>query len=260
MIRRLAKAVRHLAFVALCATRLSAQPTLEQRLHRIDALTDASDVFGPGAQLAAGLAASPNSYELLWRAARDGVILSLARSERDEVNGYLRRAEALGRRAMLVNATGRDGTYWLAAVLARLAQRTSFLESMRYGREAYTLAVDLLRADSLDAGANALVGRMQLELLKLPAPIRALVTLGLPARDISWTGAYGHLTRAISLDRNSVAYRVDLVYWLLRRGEFDRADRETVLLRALPVRTAADTFFQRDIGNRVAAARAGARP
>lgn len=243
---------------AVWSAPVGAQVTLERRLQTIDSLHTAGDAFGPSRELSVALASNPQSYALLWRGARDGVMLSLLRDDRDEVNGHLARATALGRRAVAANPTGRDGAYWLAAALARRAQRTGFREAVRFARETHGLAVALLAADSLDAGAHALIGRLQMALLTLPTPVRWVATLGLRTGPLTWASAEGRLQRAVAIEPLSVAYRADLVQCLLGRGQLDRAGREAARLRALRVRTPADTFLLRGIAHQVATAHAAA--
>jgi hypothetical protein len=155
-----------------------------------------------------------------------------------------------------VDPTGRDGAYWLAAALARRAQRSGVVDALRASRESYTIAASLVARDSLDAGAHALVGRLHVALLDVPRPVRALALLGVHTDGVTCGSAERHLRRAVALEPTSVAYRTDLVHYLMRCDRLTLASREATQITNLPVRTPADTFLQRDIAGRVAAAHA----
>jgi len=198
----------------------------------------------------AHVARAPNDYGALWRASRAETFLGIITDKHapEKAQMFLR-AEGYARRAIAAEPRRPEGHYWLAAALGRHTRVAGMLTAARLGREANEVTLRLLAIDSLFPGAHGLKGKIHSDVSDLPSIARffasAIVGSSL-MKQASWQTAERELRRAIELDPTMVIFRFDLAQMYLRTKREADADRTVRALVALPIRTPADTFWQRD--------------
>jgi tetratricopeptide (TPR) repeat protein len=170
----------------------------------------------------AALAASPQRYAVLWRAAREATVLGMLEETEDAQNAWFRRGEDFARRAIAVDPEGVEGRYWLLAALGRRALQSGIVTTARLAGEIHAGATVLLEREPDHAGAHHVMGVLNSEVMKLPAVTRFLgrrvLGGGSDLYETSWGEAERHLARAVELDPGMLLYRLDLALMHLRRG------------------------------------------
>lgn len=200
-------------------------------------------------------ARSPNDYGALWRASRAETFLGIITDKHaPEKSEMFRRAEGYARRAIAREPKRPEGHYWLAAALGRHTRVVGMFAAVRFGRDAHQSTLRVLAIDSLFPGAHGLLGKINSDVQDLPAIARffasGIVGSAL-VRQASWQTAERSLIRAIALDPEMVIFRYDLLELYLRTQREADADRTVRALVALPIRTPADTFWQRDAAGKL---------
>ena len=192
----------------------------------------------------------PDDYGALWRAARAETTLGIITDEPAAAKARMfLRAEDYARRAVAREPRRPEGHYWLAAALGRHARVEGMLSAARLAGQAHDEALRVLAIDSLFAAAHGLLGKIHSDVQDLPRFSRFFASGVLGSslvRSASWEAAERELTRAIALDPEAVIFRFDLAQLYLRTRREPDADRTVRALVLLPIRTPADTFFQRD--------------
>lgn len=207
----------------------------------------------------AHVARQPDDYGALWRASRAETFLGIITDKHaPEKSEMFRRAEEFAQRAIAHAPRRPEGHFWLAAAYGRHARVVGMLAAARFARDAHQETLRLLVIDSLYAGAHGLLGKMNSDASDLPRLTRFFVgrIIGMSiVRDASWEMAERELRRAIQLDPESMIFRFDLIQMYLRTQREAEADRTVRTLVALPIRSPADTFWQRDAANQLEAYR-----
>lgn len=236
-------------------------PVGEARAQPVPSAAHTDSLFRAGfadASYAAALAhvaRQPNDYGALWRASRAETFLGIITDKHaPEKAEMFRRAEGYARRAIARAPTRPEGHYWLGAALGRHTRVEGMLTAARLGRDAHETALRLLALDSLSAGAHGLLGKIHSDVQNLPrvAQFFAAGIVGWSlVRQASWQSAERALQRAIALDPEVMIFRFDLAQLYLRTDRETDAERTVRALVAMPVRTPADTFWQRDAAGKL---------
>jgi tetratricopeptide (TPR) repeat protein len=220
------------ALCALVVAPAAAQPALADAVTTADGLYFAGQPLESYELLKRHLEARPEDYEALWRAARAGVVLGIARTGRAAQNEYLDPAIVLGDRAVQARPDGLEGLYWRGAAEGRRALNAGNDYASRLVQRVFDGAHAILDADSTHAGAHNLLGRVNYEIMDLSRVERFLARMlvsNQALRESSWDAAAHHLRRAAELEPGNVLYWLDLGQLYMRRGRDE--DARTVLRR-----------------------------
>jgi tetratricopeptide (TPR) repeat protein len=180
------------------------------------------------------IAAEPDNYDALWRAARAAVVMGLLAHGTEIENQWFMNAEDFARRATEIEPDGIDGLHWLVASKGLRSVQTNSLDASRLGSEVFELAHRILEMDSLHAGAIHALGVLNYEVQKLSSTERFIATRVMGNRAFrltSWEDAERYLTRAVELAPDFILYWLDLGKMYLERENMERADE--VLQRVL---------------------------
>ncbi len=164
-------------------------------------------------RLETGLAASPSSYDLLWRAAREAVDIAEAATDAAKRTEYNAKAEGYARRAVTANTAGADGHFMLAVALGRTALALGSRERVKYASEIHAEALAAVRIDPRHAGALHVLGVWNAEIMRLSSFSRfaARTFLGGKVFDqASWAEATRYMETAVAADPGRITHRLDL--------------------------------------------------
>lgn len=188
--------------------------------------------MNPTAALAkyeSGLTAASDSYELLWRAAREAVDLGEATADRTQRIATFRKAEGYARRAVAANGSGADGHFMLAVALGQTALSVGARERVKYATEIRSAALAATRFDPRHAGALHVLGVWNAEIMRLGGIARFTARNFLGGRvfdQASWAEAARFLEAAVAADPARPTHRLDLAKVYADAGDKPRA-RET---------------------------------
>ena len=197
--------------------------------------------MNPAAALAkyeSALATSPGSYELLWRASREGVDLGEAATTAARRTEYFAKAEAYARRAVSANNAGADGHFMLSVALGRTAQGLGARERVRYATEVRNEALAAVKLDATHAGALHVLGVWNAEIMRLGGLTRfgARTFLGAKVFDqASWPEAIRYLEAAVASDPGRITHRLDLAAVYADAGFKPKAKSTCEAVRQMPV-------------------------
>lgn len=177
----------------------------------------------------AALVVDPERYAVLWRAAREAVVLGMLQEEEGRQNEWFLRGEDFARAAIRVRPAEVEGRYWLLAALGRRALQSGIVTTARLAREIHAGASILLAEVPGHAGTHHVMGVLNSEVMKLPAVTRFLgkriLGGGSDLYETSWEEAERHLVRAVELEPGMLLYRMDLALMYLRRNQTPEAKK-----------------------------------
>lgn len=182
----------------------------------------------------AALVAEPGRYAVLWRAAREAVVLGMLQDEEERQNEWFLRGEHFARAAIEAAPGEVEGRYWLLAAMGRRALQSGIVTTARLAREIHGGASLLLEEVPDHAGAHHVMGVLNSEVMKLPSVTRFLgkriLGGGSDLYETSWEEAERHLLRAVELDPGMLLYRMDLALLYVR---LERTGEAREVLRGL---------------------------
>ncbi len=193
---------------------------------------------------------APRDPELLWRAARAALAVGWLEPEEAVSIPWYQVAQEYGRRAVVTAPDHIDAGFWLAASLAREAQIADEARTcVARASEAHGLALRVLARSPDHAGAHNLLGQVHYQVMKTPWALRVLGLRLLGARipfRASWEEAEEHLVRAVQLDPETIAFRLELGRLYLRTGRRELARPQLSWARRLPRVHPMDALFQQE--------------
>lgn len=170
----------------------------------------------------------PDSYDALWRAAREAVNLEMLADEDEERKAWAETAVSYARRARAVEPNGAEGASWLAVALGRQALGEGPQGRVRLAVEIREVALDVLRVDSLSAAAHHVLGEWNAEIRRISGVERWLAR-NLLGGDVfseaSWEAAMYHLERSVELNPAGLVHHLDLARTYFDVGRHDDARR-----------------------------------
>jgi hypothetical protein len=176
------------------------------------------------------LARDSTDFDVLWRASRAALALGILDPRPTNDYPMYLRAESLARTAARLRPERIEGHYWLAAAMGRRALHSDFRTTARLAKAVDESANRALAIDSMHAGANDVIGKLNSEVSNLSPMVRFVAGhfLGVSvARHTSWALAEHYLRRAVGQDSTMILYRLDLGQLYVRRHQW--ADAERVL-------------------------------
>lgn len=172
------------------------------------------------------LAAEPDRYDALWRAAREAVNLGMLATDGARRKGRYSEAEEYARRARAAAPAGVEGAEWLAIALGRQALEQGPRGRVRYAVQVRDAALAALALDSANAGAHHVLGEWHAEVRRLSRVerwvARELLGGGILG-EASWEEAEAHLSRAVVLDPSGLIHHLNLARVYLDTGRLDEA-------------------------------------
>lgn len=203
-----------------------------QPLEAVDPVAVADELY------AAGMARE--SYELLlplveadlddvdklWRIARAGAVVGIGFDDHQEQNSWFYPSLFFARRAVELAPDDPNARYWRGVVAGRRALNAGARTAAELAELVYEDARVLLAADSLDAAAHNMLGKLNLEIMTLSRIERGLGRVFMSNAaldDTSWENAEHHLARAVELEPDVVLYQYDLGALHRKRGRDDEA-------------------------------------
>jgi len=172
------------------------------------------------------LARDSTGFDLLWHASRAALAVGILSLHEKADNPTLFHAESLARAATLLHPERVEGHYWLAAALGRRALHADLRTTIRLANAVFEAATNALAIDSMHAGANDVLGKLNSEIWAQPAYRRFFAShlLGLSvAKQTSWALAEHYLRRAVERDSTMILYRLDLGQMYVRTGRMAEA-------------------------------------
>jgi len=218
--------VRHLvAAVAflVCTPMLSAQSAADQ-IALGDQATVAMDAVQAYAHYRDAIAADSNSYEALWKAAREAVDLGEFEPDKARQKAYFTEGEQFARRAVQLKADDAEGRFTLARALGRVALTLGKKDRVKYGKEVRTQALEALKYDSLHAGALHVLGRWNAEIMRLSGFSRFFAKTFLGGDTFgraSWDSAAYYMAKSVQLEPDRLVHHLDYAEVLYDRNKGD---------------------------------------
>jgi hypothetical protein len=188
------------------------------------------------------------SVDVLWRASRAALALGILAPRQTSDDPMYLRAEALARTAARLHPERIEGHYWLAAAMGRRALHSDFRTTARLAKSVDESATRALAIDSMHAGANDVLGKLNSEVSNLSPMVRFVAGhfLGVSiARHTSWALAEHYLKRAVELDSTMIIYRLDLGQLYVRRRQWVDAERVLHDVATMPRVHPPDEIFRR---------------
>jgi tetratricopeptide (TPR) repeat protein len=220
-----------------------------------DSLFFGMDPLGALDRLEARLEVAPRDEEARWRAARAALALGLLEDDPGRRLQWLRVADQHGDSALALDPNDTDALAWSAAVTGRLALAArGAREKVRLGQEVWDLTHRLLAIDPDDALAHDVLGKLNLEILKLSGLQRfmARVFLGSdPIKRASWEDAERHLRAAIASDPTVVLFYLDMGEMYRHQERREEAIAAYRAGLAVPDLYPPDEKFKRDLRTRL---------
>jgi tetratricopeptide (TPR) repeat protein len=161
----------------------------------------------------AALAVDPNNSDALIKAAYDAVDLGEFNPNADQRTALFRSGEQYARRAVAANPASAEAHFQLARAIGRNALTMGPRDKVRYAREVREEALESLRLDPKHAGSLHVMGVWNAEVMRLNGFTRLVAKKLLGGQifnEANWDNAQSYLERAVAVDPNRIAHRLDL--------------------------------------------------
>ena len=161
----------------------------------------------------AAVVAEPQSYEALWKAAREAI--GLGEFERDEAKRaeFFRKGEEYAQKAVEVNPTDAEGHFNLARALGRRALSMGTRDRIKYAGVVRDHALKALELHPQHPGALHVMGVWNAEVMRLNAFSRAIAKTFLGGKvfgEASWDNAVRYMEQAVQVDPDRLTHHLDL--------------------------------------------------
>jgi tetratricopeptide (TPR) repeat protein len=197
----------------------------------------------------AALAAEPNNYEALWKAAGAAVDAGYAVSDRTRQATLYKAAEQYARRAVQVNAGDAEGHFELARAIGRNAQTMGSRDKVKYAAEVRSHALDALKIDPRHAGAMHVMGEWNAEIMRLSGVARFMAKNFLGGKifeSASWNDAQRYLEQAVAIEPNRIVHRIDLAQVYADRDNVAKAREQIEAIARMPATDPNDAKYKAD--------------
>lgn len=214
----------------------------DARIAHADSLHDALQPISALIELKAMLASDPGSYAALWRAAEAEVDIAKQIKGEHESSRKLRDsvyevAADYARRAIAADSMGADGHFTLALALGELSRTRGGKERVQFARTIYDEAARAIALDSLQDGAEHILGAWHAEVMRLSGVQRffAKLLFGAGFMDrASWDSAVVHLQRAVAIRPDYLFHRLELARVYVDLERWAEADEQLAVIPTLP--------------------------
>jgi hypothetical protein len=214
----------------------------DPRIAKADSLKDALQPVSELIEVKAILASDPGSYAALWRAAEAEVDIAKQIKGEHESSRKLRDsvyevAADYARRAIAADSMGADGHFTLALALGELSRTRGGKERVQFARTIYDEAARAIALDSMQDGAEHILGAWHEEVMELSGVQRffAKLLFGAGFMDrASWDSAVVHLQRAVAIRPDYLFHRLELARVYAHLGRWAEADEQLAIIPTLP--------------------------
>jgi tetratricopeptide (TPR) repeat protein len=185
--------------------------------------------FNSAAALAhyeAAITADPANGEALGKASRAAVDLGELATDASQRKALFRTGEQYARRAVAASPNDPEAHFHLARALGRTALSVGVRDRVKYATEIRALALESLRLDPKHAGALHVLGMWHAEVMRLNGVERFFAKNVLGGRvfgQANWKEAVSNMERAVAVDPDRIAHRLDLAKIYLDLGEKAKA-------------------------------------
>jgi tetratricopeptide (TPR) repeat protein len=202
----------------------------------------------------AALALDPNNSRALINAAYDAVDLGEFNPNVDQRTALYRSGEQYARRAVAANPNDPEAHFQLARAIGRNALTMGARDKVKFAREVREQALDALRLDPKHSGALHVMGVWNAEVMRLNGFTRLIAKKLLGGQifsEANWDNAQTYLERAVELDPNRIAHRLDLAAVYVDRGEKAKAIELYEWIARAPVADFNDPNYKADAARRL---------
>ena len=178
-----------------------------------DRETAAMNATAAFAHYEAAVAAEPQNYEALWKAAREAI--GLGEFERDGAPRaeFFRKGEEYAQKAVEANPADAEGHFNLARALGRRALTMGTRDRIKFAGVVREHALKALELNPQHAGALHVMGVWNAEVMRLNAFSRAIAKTFLGGRvfgEASWDNAVRYMEQAVQVDPDRLTHHLDL--------------------------------------------------
>lgn len=159
------------------------------------------------------LAADPNNYDALWRAARSQVDLAFDEPNEARRTTMYTAAQDRAAHAIQVNPGGADGHFIDAEALGRMALTLGARDRVKYAGRVRDQALACLKIEPQHAGCLHVMGVWNAEVMRLNGFTRMVARNFLGGQvfsEASWANARKYLEQAVTNDPRRIVHRLDL--------------------------------------------------
>jgi tetratricopeptide (TPR) repeat protein len=197
----------------------------------------------------AALAAEPNNYEALYKAARAAVDAGKASGEVEAGRALYRKAEGYARHAVQVNPADAEGHFTLAQAIGRNAQTMGSRDKVKFGAEVRAQALEALKYNPKHDGALHVMGVWNAEVMRLSGIARFMAKNFLGGKifdSANWDDAQRYLEEAVQIAPTRLTHRIDLAQVYADRGNKAKAREEIDYILHAPNTEASDPIYKRE--------------
>jgi tetratricopeptide (TPR) repeat protein len=172
------------------------------------------------------VAAEPQNYEALWKAAREAI--GLGEFEQDEAKRaeFFRKGEEYAQKAVEANPEDAEGHFNLARALGRRALSMGTRDRIKYAGVVREHALKALELNPQHPGALHVMGVWNAEVMRLNAISRAIAKNFLGGKvfgEANWANAVRYMEQAVAVDPQRLTHHLDLGKIYVDRGEKAKA-------------------------------------
>ncbi|MEP6494055.1 MAG: hypothetical protein ABJF01_15335 [bacterium] len=168
----------------------------------------------------AAIAAEPNNYDALIKAAYDAVDLGEFNESADQRTALYRSGEQYARRAVAANPNDAEAHFQLARAIGRNALTMGTRDKIKFAGEVREQALDAIKLNPKHTGALHVMGVWNAEVMRLNGFSRMIAKNFLGGKvfaEASWDNALKYLEDAVALEPNRITHRLDLASVYLDR-------------------------------------------
>jgi tetratricopeptide (TPR) repeat protein len=195
------------------------------------------------------IALDSNSYEALWKGARDAVDLGEFEPNKEKRTALFGEAEHFSKRAVEVNPNDAEGHFHMARALGRVALSLGKKDRVKYAKVIRDQALEALKIDSLHPGALHVMGMWNAEVMRLSGLSRFFATNFLGGdifSQASWKEAVRYMEKAVEVDPKRIVHHLDLAKVYLDDKQKDKAREQLQMVIDGPITDFNDQHYKDD--------------